>query len=203
MNHIEITADQISPEWLSVWGENFGAPQAGKLIGDDNRVSHRLVKRLCDIAGVDVNQPLSPDAERSIHVYINMREKLIKLCGLIFQGDVLKHLVMQADFELLSSQFSEDEMRFAVQQTDLHQSMSEHSIDMENMSKLVEYLGDDCIRGWLRQLDEQTFLKLNLFTQELPKAADHGELINPETASSIVNRACMFLVEDNLGGILK
>ena len=157
---------QIDPRWYSDWGEQFGVPELAGEMARNPRMADRMAYSVFDRMQIDTRASFSEDEIVPVAQYIDDRERLVTLCGLVLNGELIRSQVSRSGFETLLKSFSADDLKIAASLPHLHDSKSIFGIDINRLPALVSRAGEACVATWINGLSEQMQLRLRLLQSE-------------------------------------
>ncbi|MEL7428647.1 MAG: hypothetical protein AAFN43_01485 [Pseudomonadota bacterium] len=179
-------ADQVHPSWYHAWGEHVGTPEIGQILFQNQRLKQRVHEQMIRSSEIEIETRFDRDTLNALVAYATTRDQLMRLCGMVIHGKLLRENVSRLQFDQLAKSLPMEDMRIAVALRDFHIEDGERAVDLPRIKQLVERSGTACVALWKAALPRQSQLRLELLDEvgfELPEGNPE---FGPDIASTIV-----------------
>ncbi len=177
---------QIDSRWYSAWGEQFGIPELAGDMANNPRIADRMTLSVFESMKIDVRSRFGEDEIVPVAQFIDDRNRLTNLCGLVMHGELIRTQVCRTEFEALCKVFSVEDLQIAACLPELHGGRSEFGFEINKLPELVLRSGKACIQAWKTGLSEQMALRLQLLETEEETQPEDFQQVSAELSSAIV-----------------
>lgn len=162
MSRFVPSIDHVDPEWFKRWGATFGSPELALEMFQNERLRDRTYEQMLAHSDVEADIEFSDVELACLHSFINVRERLERVCGLVMFGRHIRDSVSRTQFEKMSKLFSVDDLKLVIELRDFHPEADAFSVDLSRLQEMVSRAGEACLAIWREHQSEQLQLRLAL-----------------------------------------
>ena len=191
-------ADQIHESWFSEWGRQIGSERLGDALFKNARLKQRAYEHMVQLSDLELDFKYSDDEWIALNTYATQRDALLRICGMVIHGRLLRANIAKSEFELLTKSLPPEELRIAVNLRGLHIEDDDRAVDLPRVNQLIERSGANCLAVWRENLPNQSQLRLELLEEfEALALGSNGE-VGPELAKEIVTQVSRALTANKV-----
>ena len=148
-------ARAVHPDHVVAWGEFIGDPILAQRIMANPRLKARAAERVAVHYGIDPHGdlPVRAGILHSVNAVIANRDRMVRVCGLLYLRGILHRTVDRASYQALVNHVPHDELEFAASLIrDLPKRSAVH-VDPERIGDRVSSAGEAVLATWYAGLD--------------------------------------------------